>query len=581
VAVIFTQLGALSGRGRVRPFEAGSDGTLLGEGLGIVALKRLSDALEDGDRVYAVIRAVGQASDGRGHGLLAPSEEGETLAIERAYRASGIDPASVGLIEAHGTGIPLGDRTEVAALRNVFGGRTTPAPSIALGSVKSMISHCIPAAGIAGLIKTALALHHKVLPPTLCEKVSPDLGIEDTPFFVNTKLAPWIWHRGMPRRAGINSFGFGGINAHAIVEEAPPDTPRPSQLSPWSAELCVVSAQDEAALSEELLRLAAAVGASPQWPLASIAAALAERDTRGRCRLAIVARSRDELLAQLGQAAQRIGQGKRSWATRGGAVYGEDRIGGSLAFLFPGEGSQYLGMLADVAVCFEEVRVWFDFWRDLYDEPSGAARTDLVFPPTGDASETRQAELEQRLNQMDVGSEAVFIGGQAMCALLRRLGVVPDVMMGHSSGESSALAASGALAAEDPLQLAAFVRRLNAVYREVLAEGKIPTGALLAVGALPAQVVAGHVAAFGGEVVVAMDNCPNQTVLYGSVTAIGAIQKSLSAAGGILMPLPFDRGYHTPAFAAMSAAFRAFYAEVGLRCTPAQLPGCFHRSQRR
>jgi acyl transferase domain-containing protein len=160
----------LSGRGKVRPFASGSDGTLLGEGLGVVVLKRLADALGDGDRIYAVLRGVGQASDGRGHGLLAPSVDGETLAIRRAYDSSGVDPASVTLVEAHGTGIPLGDKTEIAALKNVFGERRTAQGAIALGSVKSMISHCIPAAGIAGLIKTALALHHRVLPPTLCER---------------------------------------------------------------------------------------------------------------------------------------------------------------------------------------------------------------------------------------------------------------------------------------------------------------------------------------------------------------------------------------------------------------------------
>jgi acyl transferase domain-containing protein len=161
VAVIFTQLGALSGRGKVRPFEKGSDGTLLGEGLGIVVLKLLDEALADGDRIYAVLRGVGQSSDGRGTGLLAPSMEGESLAVQRAYAESRVDPSTVGLVEAHGTGIPLGDKTEIASLKSVFGARTAGQGSIALGSVKSMISHTIPAAGMAGLIKASLALHHR------------------------------------------------------------------------------------------------------------------------------------------------------------------------------------------------------------------------------------------------------------------------------------------------------------------------------------------------------------------------------------------------------------------------------------
>jgi acyl transferase domain-containing protein len=247
-SVIFTQLDALSGSGKVRPFSEGSDGTLLGEGLGVIALKTLTDALADGDRVYAVVHGVGQASDGRGLGLLAPSVEGESLSIRRAYEATGIDPSSVELIEAHGTGTTVGDKTEIAALKSVLGERVGAQGSVAMGTVKSMISHCIPAAGIAGLIKCALALHHKILPPTICDRVNPELGIEDTPLYVNTAPRPWIDRPGSPRRAGVNAFGFGGINSHAILEEAPPAAQRSSSLSAWPHELCVFSAPSDAAL---------------------------------------------------------------------------------------------------------------------------------------------------------------------------------------------------------------------------------------------------------------------------------------------------------------------------------------------
>lgn len=564
VAIIFTQLGALSGRGKVRPFEVGSDGTLLGEGLGVVVLKRISDAIADGDRVYAVIRGVGQASDGRGQGLLAPSVEGETLAIQRAYTSSCVDAASVSLIEAHGTGIPLGDKTEIAALKNVFGERRGPAGSVALGSVKSMISHCIPAAGVAGLIKTALALHHKILPPTLCEQVNTELGIDSTPFYINTQASPWVGRIGQPRRAGINSFGFGGINAHAIIEEAPARACKPKKQTPWPAELCVFSAESREALAVELKKIAATLKTKPSWKLVEIAAALVAKDQRCRCRLAIVAGNTDELLTHIGQALKRLEDGAERWATRGGMTYSATEMDGKLAFLFPGEGSQYLGMFADLAMYFEEVRSWFDFWRSLYDEAPGDSRTDIVFPPAMELTAQRRTDLEKRLNDMDVGSEAVFIGGQAMHALLLALGVEPDVMVGHSSGESSALAASGAIETDGPLQLAGFIRRLNQVYQRVLADGNIPTGALLTVGLLPASVVHDHIAALDGRVVIAMDNCANQVVLYGDPDSIDAIQKSLSAAGGILMPLPFGRGYHTPAFEQATAAFHDYYEEIQL-----------------
>ncbi|MBK1615582.1 beta-ketoacyl synthase [Rubrivivax gelatinosus] len=575
VSTIFTQLGALSARGRVRPFETGSDGTLLGEGLGMVVLKRLSDALADGDRIYAVLRGIGQASDGRGTGLLAPSVDGETLSIRRAYEHSGVDPATVGLIEAHGTGIPLGDKTEIAALANVFGPRRGAGGSIAIGSVKSMISHCIPAAGVAGLIKTALALHHRVLPPTLCEQVNPDLGLERTPLFVNTEARPWIAPLGQPRRAGVDSFGFGGINTHAIVEQAPASAARPLLLARWPFELCVLSAADAPSLAAAAETLAAALAREPRWALDEVAAALAAADRGGPARLAIVAKSREALAKGLAQALPKLrSAGDKAFATRGGVCYSPRPLDGKLAFLFPGEGSQYLGMFADLAPCFDELREWLDFWRGLYDDLPGDTRTDIVYPPASELTPERRKQLEARLHDMDVGSEAVMIGGQAMYSLLRALGVEPDVMLGHSSGESSALAASGALATDDRGLLASFIRDLNAVYAQVMAEGRIPTGALLAVGALPAAMVHETVAATGLAIDVAMDNCANQLVLYGTRDAIDTVQARLTAIGAICMPLPFDRGYHTPSFGAMSAAFAEHYKAIKLAAPRVPLYSC-------
>jgi acyl transferase domain-containing protein len=221
IFMVFCQLGALSRRGEIRPFDVGADGTLLGEGLGIVVLKRRADAERDRDRVYAVIKGVGVASDGRALGLLAPRVEGEELALRRAYEAAGVDPATVGLVEAHGTGTPVGDAAEVEALRRAFGERNGRAPACALGSVKSMIGHTMPAAGIAGLIKATLALHARVLPPSLnCDEPDPELRLDETTFYVNTEVRPWVHGGPTPRRAGVSAFGFGGINAHVVLEEA-------------------------------------------------------------------------------------------------------------------------------------------------------------------------------------------------------------------------------------------------------------------------------------------------------------------------------------------------------------------------
>jgi len=222
--MVFNQLQALSRKPALRPFDREADGTMLAEGVGVVVLKRLKDAERDGHRIYAVIRGVGVSSDGRSKGLMAPRKEGETLAIQRAYEAAVVEPQSVGLIEAHGTGIPLGDAAEIHALTDVFGRRNGKRPTCAVGSVKSGIGHCIAAAGVAGLIKAALALHTKILPPTVnCDEPHPDLELGGTPFYMNTETRPWIHGAAKtPRRAGVSAMGFGGINAHCVLEEWAP-----------------------------------------------------------------------------------------------------------------------------------------------------------------------------------------------------------------------------------------------------------------------------------------------------------------------------------------------------------------------
>ncbi|MCX5899297.1 MAG: type I polyketide synthase, partial [Proteobacteria bacterium] len=575
VSVIFTQLGALSKRGKVRPFETGSDGTLLGEGLGVIVLKRISDAIDDGDRMYAVIHGVGQATGSRKYGILAPSVEGEVLAIERAYKASGIDPATIELIEAHGTGIPLGDKTEIAALKRILGERKGKQGSVAIGSVKSMISHCIPAAGIAGIIKSALALHHKILPPTLCEDVSSELDIESTPLYINTTTRPWISQPLAPRRAGINSFGFGGINAHAILEEAPEHAAKPLKLSGWPFELCVFSAESIEELGAKIKQTARLLEMHPACAIGDIAAALASQETNKQYRLAMVVKDTKDFAKKIEQTLKRCKDNSDvRWATRNGIMYSNSPLEGKLAFIFPGEGSQYINMLADLALFFDEVRNWFDFWKGLYEDAPGDARTDIVFPPPSGLTEQRSIELEERLHNMDVGSEAVFIGGQAMHTLLKSFGVKPDVMVGHSSGESSALAASGAIASDDLSHLADFILQLNKIYQRVMGEGKIPTGALLTVGALSKTIVEEHIASLNKEIVIAMENCPNQLVLYGAKESIEALQSLLISSGGICIPLPFDRGYHTPQFSAVSDAFLNYYKDIGLSLPSVPLYSC-------
>ena len=248
--LVFRQLNALSRSGTARPFGADADGMLPGEGVGVVVLKRRRDAERDGDRIYAVVQGVGLASDGRGQGLAAPSARGHARAMRRAYRRAGIDPATVTLVEGHGLGVPAADRAELRASNAVF-----PAPAHGqrfLGAVSSMIGHAMPAAGMAGLIKTALALFHRVLPPTLhAEQPHPLLDRPDSPFALNPAARPWIHaDPDAPRRAGVNAFGFAGINAHAVLEEHAPsaDGDRPAPCETWDTEAILLSAPDRAGL---------------------------------------------------------------------------------------------------------------------------------------------------------------------------------------------------------------------------------------------------------------------------------------------------------------------------------------------
>ncbi|MGH7174709.1 MAG: polyketide synthase, partial [Gemmataceae bacterium] len=217
---VFASLGALSTSGMMRPFDQRADGMLAGEGGGAVLLKRLADAIHDENEIYAVVKGVGSASDGREVDVLAPSSAGQVHALENAYADAGIERDTVGYLELHGTGTVAGDLTELATIKTFFGTVREPATARAMGSVKSMIGHCMPAAGIAALIKTALALSNKILPPSLhCEEPRPELA--DAPFFFNTQTRPWVHNPSHgPRRAGVNAFGFGGINAHIVLEEA-------------------------------------------------------------------------------------------------------------------------------------------------------------------------------------------------------------------------------------------------------------------------------------------------------------------------------------------------------------------------
>jgi len=578
VYMLFCQLHALS-RSAAKPFDLSADGTVLAEGVGFLVLKRLSDAEADGDLIYAVLRGCGLASDGRAQGLLTPRLEGEMLAIRRAYDSTQLDPATVGLIEAHGTGIPLGDQTEMQALRGVFPASENGFPSIAIGSVKSMIGHCIPAAGIASLVKIAQALRYKMLPPTLCESVRPEFLEPDNPFYVNTEARPWIHGKAeYPRRAGVNAFGFGGINAHVILEEyQKPDAGEFSGYV-WPSELFLFSAATPEALIERMEGLLKATIDRPESELAAVARYLPEQPVSGPARCAIVAEGWEALGEKVESAIGKIRQGrKRRLQTRTGIILDldtPDQPEGKTAFLFPGQGSQYRGMLAELCMAFPSVRREFDLSDRAFDGVWEVLPSQIIFPPPTGLSEEKAAELESWFHRIDAGLETIFTANLAMFRLLGEFGLEADIMVGHSTGEYSALTAAGAIEEMPAERQVETKRELNRHYREMNFAENVRQGALLTVGNIPEPDLYAEVAGSEGRIAIAMDNCPSQKILFGSQDDITQLQEKLKGMGGLCQVLPFGYAYHTPHLEPMRDSLLDYYSRIPFATPKYQVYSC-------
>ena len=577
VLSLFCQLGALSHRQEIRPFDQDADGTILGEGIGVIVLKRRIEAEQDGDRIYAVIKGVGTASDGRARTVLTPRVEGEELALRRAYEMAGVHPETIGLIEAHGTGTPVGDLAEIQALHAVFGERRGHLPRIALGSVKSMIGHTMPAAGMAGLIKAALALYYKVLPPTLhCGKPNPKLELEKTDLYINTETRPWI-HGALdaPRRAGVNAFGFGGINAHVVLEEVPElaDETRSGPMRRWNSEVVILAGDSRPQLIEKARSLMAYLDTVPDALLFDVAYTVNSQLGDQPYRLALVAESSADLREKLAAAVTRLEDAKVHQIKEVRGIYFFERPlypEGQLAFLFPGEGSQYPNMLADLCLHFPEVRACFDrIDRIFVGHPRGYLPSDFIFPrPGGDGQ-----DVMRHLWKIDGAIEAVLTANAALLALLTKLGVRPDAVVGHSAGEYSAMLATGIIPVSDDEFVSHYLLKLNRMYQSVIEENDVPRAVMVAVGAGLDQVRP-ILERVDGHLYVGMDNCPHQSVVVGEKPAMDTVMAALQSQGLIYEVLPFDRAYHTPLFAPYIRLFREFYEQLPLAAPKVRTYSC-------
>jgi len=544
----FSSAQALSPTGRCRTFDETADGIAIGEGLVSLVLKRVADAERDGDRIYGVIRAVAGSSDGRGKGLTAPRPEGQIRVLERAYRAAGFSPATVGLVEAHGTGTVAGDTAEVTALSRVFAAAGAQPGSCAIGSIKSMIGHTKSAAGVSGLLKVALSLYHKVLPPTL-HVTKPNARLRDssTPFFVNTDALPWIASPDSqhPRRAGVSSFGFGGTNFHVVVEEyernGPGALPETAPVDLWPAELSCWTSPSAAHLLATLEQLEERLSRAPDVSLRSVAAAICRTPSGSQAaavRLAVVAASTSDLRTKLSDVRDALAAGKTHMAESRGVYLSELREpAGKVAFLFPGQGSQYPGMHRDLAVCFPDLRHALEVADRATSGQLARRLSSFVYPPSAFSDEQRAQQLSE-LTDTVVAQPALGAVEKGLCDLLYRLGVRPDMTAGHSYGEYVALSVAGAFPADVLFALSA--ARGRAIKS---AAGDHP-GTMAAVSASPDAIR--RVLEQPDDVWIANVNSPGQTVLAGAPDAIDAAVRTLSAAGLPARRIPVACAFHSP-----------------------------------
>lgn len=520
-----------SSDGHCRVFDAKADGTLFSDGVGVMVLKPLARALADGDHVHAIIRGTAINNDGsRKIGYTAPSLQGQVDVIRAAQRAAGVGAETVSCIEAHGTGTLLGDPIELQALAAAFG--SVDRGFCAVGSVKSNIGHLNTAAGVAGLIKTVLALEHRQIPPTLhVQEPNPRFPFQESPFFVNTTLREWP--RGeAPRRAGVSAFGIGGTNAHVVVEEAPPRETAPSSRP---AHLLTLSARTPEALAALCRRLAEHFTRRPETSLADAAFTLQLHRRLFPCRCSVAAATTAEAADLLALPREAVTAGE------------EPR---PVVFMFSGQGTQYVNMGRELYDTDPDFRAVVDDCFDRLEERQGMRYRDALYPPDA-------AAADERLHAFTYSSPLKFIFDYAMARLLIRWGIRPAAMIGHSFGEYVAACLAGVISLDDALDLVAFRGRIM----EEMAEGAMMSVPLAEAELLPL---------LGPELAVAAVNAPALCLVSGTTRAVEECAAVLAARGVDCLRLRVPRGAHSWMTEPILPAFREYLRRISFQ--PPRIP---------
>ncbi|MFO6422183.1 SDR family NAD(P)-dependent oxidoreductase [Motilimonas sp. KMU-193] len=545
----FSKTPAFTENSVIQPFDKDSKGMMIGEGIGMVVLKRLADAERDGDRIYAVVKGTGTSSDGKFKSIYAPRPEGQAKALNRAYADAGFAPSTVGLIEAHGTGTAAGDVAEFEGLRQVFSQDNPVKQGIALGSVKSQIGHTKSTAGTAGFIKAALALHHKILPPTInVNEPNPKLNIAESPFYINSETRPWIKGE-HPRRAGISSFGFGGTNYHVALEEYTSEHEQAYRLHRAGSSV-LFSASDRQSLITELSQVVAQYQQG-ELQLGQLLAQYAVQPLASeQARLGLFIDVNQDVTAQLQQALTALQSQQGETWQQGNVFYrqqGTD-VSGKVAALYSGQGSQYVNMGQSIAQNYPEYRNVLAEFDALLTSQGQASLSSKVMPiPVFNASDKKAQAAA--LQDTRYAQPAIGAFSWSLHKLMQQAGFNADFCAGHSFGELTALAASGVISEADYLQLC--VARGSAM---AATPADQDSGAMMAVvfkGQAGEELAANHqtltdIVDANDKLWFANYNSPSQIVVAGTSQAIDEGLAQLKAKGIKAVKLPVSAAFHTP-----------------------------------
>ena len=549
----FSKTPAFSKSGNIRPFDDKADGMLIGEGLGILVLKRLEDAERDGDDIYAVIKGIGASSDGRFKSVYAPRSSGQALAVSRAYEEAGYEPASVGLLEAHGTGTGAGDPTEFASMQMVFGKDNLQKQHIALGSVKSQVGHTKAAAGAAGMIKAVLALHHKVLPPTInVEKPNSKFDIEESAIYINTETRPWLSGK-TPRRASVSAFGFGGINVHVAMEEYTKEHKKPYRFhQPYKAIL--LNAVTPSALLTTCQQALQSIKSDGDIAYLNLANSSKEVFPMTNARLGFVVNNQAECKAFLKIAIETLQSNTTNWEHPKGIYFRTNGIAPDtkVVALFSGQGSQYVGMGSELVNAFPEIRKAFDQTDSLFEKEGKDILSKTIYPIPVFNKEAKQAN-QVELTKTQNAQPAIGTLSMGMYKTMQQAGFAPSFTAGHSFGELTALWAAGVYDEQTFLSLAK-ERGAAMAAQNPNAE----TGTMLAVKA-PIDQVEAAVKILQG-VTIANVNSTKQVILGGSHAAINTAAEQLKQKGFSVVPLSVSAAFHTEFVQHAQQPFAAYVA---------------------